>query len=222
MTVTPLLGLLAQEGGKAGLWNPTIIGVLTVLSAVGLFCGSVYLLLGTNLGGRLGFLVAIAGLSGFLVLLTTLWLTTPGSATGNSDLDPPHGPLASWKVVEILPSPSSSKIATVRTIAQKGHTFTGDQCASKEPPKLCDVLTSVKPPIDSALGTCRAGRGPDPAGAAARHDQRDRGLDRLPARASPAPPRISSAVPTRTSSGTTRSTQWLSSASRGRTPRVTT
>jgi hypothetical protein len=86
-----VLHLLLAEGGKATLWNPTIIGVLTVLCAVGLFCGSTYLLLGTNLGARLGFLVAAAGLSGFLVLLTTLWLTTPGNATGNSDLDPPHG-----------------------------------------------------------------------------------------------------------------------------------
>jgi len=151
MTVNPLLGLLAQEGGKAGLWNPTIIGVLTVLAAVGLFCGSVYLLLGTNLGGRLGFLVAIAGLSGFMVLLTTLWLTTPGSATGNSDLDPPHGPLAAWKVVEVVNVPSSSKIAAVRTIADKGKHVSGAECTSKEPPKLCDLLTSVKPAIDLAL-----------------------------------------------------------------------
>ena len=65
--------LLAPKAGPQNLWNPTIIGVLTVLCAVGLFCGSAYLLLGTNLGGRLGFLVAAAGLTGFLVLLTTLW-----------------------------------------------------------------------------------------------------------------------------------------------------
>ena len=92
----------SPKAAPRDLWNPTIIGVLTVLCAVGLFCGSTYLLLGTNLGARLGFLVAAAGLSGFLVLLTTLWLTTPGSATGNSDLDPPHGNSASWKVVEVV------------------------------------------------------------------------------------------------------------------------
>ncbi len=72
--VHALLTLLAQEGAThKTLWNPTILGVLVVLSAVGLFCGSAYLLLGTNLGARLGFLVAAAGLTGFLVLLTTLW-----------------------------------------------------------------------------------------------------------------------------------------------------
>ena len=46
--------VLAQRSGDKNLWDPTILGVLVVLSAVGLFCGSVYLLLGTNLGARLG------------------------------------------------------------------------------------------------------------------------------------------------------------------------
>ena len=67
-----LCHLLLGEGGPGNPWNPTMIGVLTVVCAVGLFCGSTYLLLATNLGGRLGFLIAAAGLSGFLVLLTTL------------------------------------------------------------------------------------------------------------------------------------------------------
>ena len=133
------LHLLLGEGGTAGLWNPTIIGVLTVLCAVGLFCGSTYLLLGTNLGARLGFLVAAAGLSGFLVLLTTLWLTTPGNATGNSDLDPPHGNSAAWKVVEVVANPTESKIAAVRELPTKGRAGT-------------DTLTTqVKPAIDAAI-----------------------------------------------------------------------
>jgi hypothetical protein len=145
-----LLHVLAAEGGPGNLWNPTIIGVLTVLCAVGLFCGSTYLLLGTNLGGRLGFLVAAAGLSGFLVLLTTLWLTTPGSATGNSDLDPPHGNSASWKVVEIVPSPADSKIAAVRELPTKGTAGN-------------DVLvTQVKPAIDAALVTASPVAGQTP------------------------------------------------------------
>lgn len=132
------LHLLLAEGGNS-LWNPTIIGVLTVLCAVGLFCGSTYLLLGTNLGARLGFLVAAAGLSGFLVLLTTLWLTTPGNATGNSDLDPPHGNSAAWKVVEIVDNPAQSKLAPVRELPTKGRVGTPD------------LLTQVKPAIDAAI-----------------------------------------------------------------------
>jgi hypothetical protein len=140
VTVAVLHAILA-EGAPANLWNPTAIGVLTVLCAVGLFCGSTYLLLGTNLGARLGFLVAAAGLSGFLVLLTTLWLTTPGSATGNSDLDPPHGNSASWKVVEVVDNPSASKIGPVRDLPTKGT------------PGTPDLVTHVKPAIDAAIVT---------------------------------------------------------------------
>jgi len=134
-----VLHLLAAEGGPGNLWNPTIIGVLTVLSAVGLFCGSTYLLLSTNLGARLGFLVAAAGLSGFMVLLTTLWLTTPGSATGNSSLDPPHGNSASWKMVELVSDPGASKIPAVRELPTKGR------------PATPELLTQVKPAIDAAI-----------------------------------------------------------------------
>jgi hypothetical protein len=134
-----VLHLLLGEGGPGNLWNPTMIGVLTVLCAVGLFCGSTYLLLSTNLGGRLGFLVAAAGLSGFLVLLTSLWLTTPGSATGNSDLDPPHGNSASWKMIELVSDPSVSKIPAVRELPTKGR------------PGQHDLVIQVKPAIDAAV-----------------------------------------------------------------------
>jgi hypothetical protein len=131
--------VLASEEAPHGLWNPTIIGVLTVICAVGLFCGSTYLLLGTNLGARLGFLVASAGLTAFLVLLTTLWLTTPGSATGNSSLDPPHGDTASWKVVEVVDTPSGSKTEAVRDLPNAGRQ--GDAA----------LITQVKPAIDAAV-----------------------------------------------------------------------
>src|SRR6266576_4653951 len=112
--------MLAQEGGAKTIWNPTILGVLVVLSAIGLFCGSAYLLLATNLGARLGFLVAFASLTGFMVLLTSLWWTS-----GNSGIDPPHGKSPSWKVVEVVNDPQESKIAAVHNILQAG-TPTGE------------------------------------------------------------------------------------------------
>ena len=83
-----LLAVLAAE--KKTLWDPTILGVLTVLSGVVLFCGSVYLLLATNLGARLGFLVAATALTGLLTLLATLWLTT------STPLNSPKGRVAAW------------------------------------------------------------------------------------------------------------------------------
>ena len=72
----------------ASLWYPTILGVLVVISAIVLFIGSIYLLLGTNLGARLGFLVTFTCLTGFMLVLSTLWLTTA------SPLESPKGRIA--------------------------------------------------------------------------------------------------------------------------------
>ena len=127
--------LTAAEGpAHPNLWNPTILGVLVVLSAVGLFCGSVYLLLSTNLGARLGFLVAAASLTGFMVLLSTLWWTS-----GNSGIDPPHGKSPSWKVVEVVNDPQESKIAAVHDIANQGTK--SDEAE----------LANLRPAMDAAL-----------------------------------------------------------------------
>jgi hypothetical protein len=107
-----------------------------VVAAVGLFCGSAYLLLSTNLGARLGFLVSAAGLTGFMVLLTTLWWTS-----GNQGIDPPHGNSPSWKVLEIAENPGAAKNSAVHDIAAKGK-------------KVNDtLLTNLKPALDAALVT---------------------------------------------------------------------
>jgi hypothetical protein len=147
-----LLHMLVLASGERphGLWNPTIIGVLTVICAVGLFCGSTYLLLGTNLGARLGFLVAAAGLTGFMVLLTTLWLTTPGAATGNSKLDPPVGSTPKWEVLEVVNTPAESKIEAVRELPEKGTA--GD----------LNFITQVKPSIDAAVVPATPVEGQEP------------------------------------------------------------
>lgn len=91
--MTHLLLVLAAEGGKKTLWDPTILGLLTVLAGFVLFCGSTYLLLATNLGGRLGFLVSAAALTGIMVLLSALWLTS------NTPLNSPKGREPRWTPV---------------------------------------------------------------------------------------------------------------------------
>lgn len=75
-------------------WNPHIRGVLVVLVGFSILCGSVYLLLGTNLGARLGLLVAFAGLTGWLVILTMIWWINPPGIG-------PKGNSPSWTPVEI-------------------------------------------------------------------------------------------------------------------------
>ena len=54
-------------------WEPEIRGVTTVLIAFVVLCGSVYFILSTNVGARLGFLVALAGLFGWLMLMGVFW-----------------------------------------------------------------------------------------------------------------------------------------------------
>ena len=54
-------------------WNPQVRGGLYVFIAVVILCGSGFMILGTNLGARLGFQTAAAGLTGFLVVIGTVW-----------------------------------------------------------------------------------------------------------------------------------------------------
>jgi hypothetical protein len=56
------------------VWDPQIRGALIVVTGLLVLPGSVYLLLATNTGMKLGFLLALAGLSGWLVILNILWL----------------------------------------------------------------------------------------------------------------------------------------------------
>ncbi|HET9730709.1 MAG TPA: hypothetical protein VFR41_14865 [Acidimicrobiia bacterium] len=162
VTMATLSFLGAEAIKHPNLWNPTMIGILTVLCAVGLFCGSVYLLLSTNLGARLGFLVAAAGLTGFMVLLTTLWLTTSGSPTGNSDLDPPHGNSPTWKVLEVVDTPAAAQRTAVQNIATSGTKITSQECKVDTPPPQCSLIVQAKPAIDAALVTAATVAGQEP------------------------------------------------------------
>ncbi|MCU1449418.1 MAG: hypothetical protein JWP02_1588 [Acidimicrobiales bacterium] len=147
-----LLGLLGAEGIKnPTIWYPTILGVLVVVAAVGLFCGSVYLLLATNLGARLGFLVAAAALSGFMVLLSSLWMTTA------SPLTTLRGRVPAWQVKTVQANPSSSNIPAVRDIESSKQKL--------DPALDAAEFSSVKAAIDAKVVTALPiGGEPLPAG----------------------------------------------------------
>ena len=55
-------------------WEPELRGILIVIIAVTTLCGSIYLLLATNLGARLGFLVTFTALAGWMALMGAIWL----------------------------------------------------------------------------------------------------------------------------------------------------
>jgi uncharacterized membrane protein (DUF106 family) len=107
------VSLILAETANHGIWYPTILGVLVVVAAIALFIGSIYLLLGTNLGARLGFLVTFTCLMGFMLVLSILWLTTA------SPLESPKGRVASWSVVENVTDITKAKTEAVRDIAKK-------------------------------------------------------------------------------------------------------
>lgn len=54
-------------------FDPTIRGILAVLVGVVVLMGSVYLLLATNTGNRLGFLLALTGFFGWMAIMGSIW-----------------------------------------------------------------------------------------------------------------------------------------------------
>jgi hypothetical protein len=79
----------------AGLsWDPAIKGILTVLVGAVILFGSIYLIVATNTGARLGLMITLAGLFGFLSILTLYWWVSP---PGNG----PRGTDPSWQVKEV-------------------------------------------------------------------------------------------------------------------------
>jgi hypothetical protein len=73
-------------------FDPNIRGVLVVLVAVAVLIGGVWLLLSTNLGSRLGFLVTLTALFGWMTLMSAVWAAYGIGLVG-------EGP--SWTVQEI-------------------------------------------------------------------------------------------------------------------------
>ena len=74
-------------------WNPGFRGILVVGVAVIVLMGSVFLLLATNTGVRLGFMLALTGLFGWMTLMGVVW-----SIYGIGY----KGPAPAWKVKEIV------------------------------------------------------------------------------------------------------------------------
>jgi len=54
-------------------WDPELRGLLTVIMGVVVVMGIVYLVLATNLGARLAFLVTLTGLAGWMMLMGMTW-----------------------------------------------------------------------------------------------------------------------------------------------------
>jgi hypothetical protein len=74
-------------------WDPQIRGFLIVLTAFIILPGSVYLLLATNTGAKVGFLLAVAGLTGWMATMGWVWVVYGIGIKG-------HPP--TWHVQEVV------------------------------------------------------------------------------------------------------------------------
>jgi hypothetical protein len=76
-------------------WDPEIRGILSVLVGVVVLMGSIYLVLATDLAQRLGFLLALTAVFGWLTIHGLVWwLYPPGTG--------PAGRPPAWEVEEIV------------------------------------------------------------------------------------------------------------------------
>ncbi len=75
-------------------WEPELRGLLTVIIGTVALCGSVYMLLATNMGIRLGFLVAFAGLFGWMAMMGTIWWAYGIGLTGRMPTWEPSTPFS--------------------------------------------------------------------------------------------------------------------------------
>ncbi|MFI5041516.1 MAG: hypothetical protein ACHQNA_06655 [Acidimicrobiales bacterium] len=134
-------------------WDPQLRGALILLTGVLVLPGSVLLLLSTNLGIRLGVLIAAAGLSGLLLLLNIIWLMAPlgpgpigykGSASGWIIKEIVQGDLASHSAVHAVTGNSNNP----QSQFPNGWTFL---------PTGNPLLASAAPAADTALIPAAAG-----------------------------------------------------------------
>jgi hypothetical protein len=54
-------------------WDPELRGLLTVIMGVVVLMGSIYMIMATNMGSRLSFLVTLTGLMGWMMLMGLTW-----------------------------------------------------------------------------------------------------------------------------------------------------
>jgi hypothetical protein len=54
-------------------WEPELRGILILIIGTAVLMGSIYLVLGTNLGARLGFMVTFTALAGWMMLMGGVW-----------------------------------------------------------------------------------------------------------------------------------------------------
>lgn len=115
--MSAVLNTLAHSGGLVAnlRWNPTFRGILFPLVQFLVLCGSCYVILATNIGNRLGFLVASAAFWGWMVLMTVFWMMYGIGLRGS---DP------KWVVEESITNTKTAQVDAVTRIPNEATTIT--------------------------------------------------------------------------------------------------
>ena len=125
-------------------WDPDITGYLAVGIAVLVLCGSAYLLLATNVGARLGFLIAWTGFWGWMLLMGILWWVF---AIGYIGEEP------SWEVHQITADLTTSSIEDIRALGELAPTDDPPEGWEVVPPdRRGDADASADAVLPDALG----------------------------------------------------------------------
>ena len=112
-------------------WQPEIRGWVVFFLSVIIFVGTVYLIAGTNLGARLGFLVVLAGLFGWMATMGAIWWTYGIGLKGREPTWPPAEPAAIIRDGALLPEAE---------VVERSVTTTGDTVADAA--AVADALES--------------------------------------------------------------------------------
>ena len=112
-------------------WDPQIRGFLAVLVGVVVLMGSVYLLLGTNLGSRLGFLVALSAIFGWCTIMGITWWVY--GTIGMLGRDP------GWVVDEVVYEPESAEAGLDVADLEEAHALDTTTLPDAEEVKELDV-----------------------------------------------------------------------------------
>jgi hypothetical protein len=119
-------------------WDPNIRGALVVLTAVILLPGTVYMVLATDTGARLGLLLALTGLFGWMSIMgITWWVYGIGL----------KGPAPVWKVKEVV----QGSLANASTPAVAGFPRNWKQLALEDK-EATEALAATDPVLVPPAG----------------------------------------------------------------------
>lgn len=140
-------------------WDPQIRGAAIVLAGIVMLPGSVYLLLATNMGAKLGFVLALTGLAGWMTVMGAVWMVFGIGL---------KGPSPEWKVQEAFEGPVSQSLLPVVDGFPSGWTelVVGDAELADAQAKADELLAPSAAPV----GAHGAAEAKEPSAAEERFD----------------------------------------------------